>query len=158
MNSIEIIKYDLNHIEQWRYSGKVVLRKPGRVIIEAYFDRSDVQVAGLLLSRHDRFLEIYFQDRWYNIYQVYAGNSSRIKGWYCNITRPPILTKTEISYIDLALDLVVLPDGEQTVLDANEFEQLDLQDHEKKQALAALEELQALVHQNYTSFNIIELN
>ena len=158
MNLIEIIKYDLNLIEQWRYSGEVVLRKPDRVVIEAYFDRSDVQVANLLLAQHDRFLEIYFQDRWYNIYQVYAGNSSQLKGWYCNITRPPRLTDTEISYIDLALDLVVLPNGEQTVLDADEFQQLELRDHEKKQALSALKELQALFHQNQAAFNIIDLS
>ena len=48
-----------------------------------------------------------------------------------------------ISYIDLALDLWVSPDGRQTVLDEDEFEDLNL-DHELKSG--ALHGLQDLKH------------
>jgi protein associated with RNAse G/E len=49
----------------------------------------------------------------------------------------------EISYVDLALDLWVAPDGTQTVLDENEFAGLDLDSETRCQARAALKELQA---------------
>jgi len=49
----------------------------------------------------------------------------------------------EISYVDLALDLWVAPDGTQTVLDENEFAALNLDTETRYQARAALEELQA---------------
>jgi predicted RNA-binding protein associated with RNAse of E/G family len=49
-----------------------------------------------------------------------------------------------ISYVDLALDLWVAPDGTQTVLDEDEFAALDLDAETRQQARAALEEVQRL--------------
>ncbi|MCX6034611.1 MAG: DUF402 domain-containing protein [Chloroflexi bacterium] len=53
-----------------------------------------------------------------------------------------------LSYMDLALDLWVAPDGMQTVLDEDEFAALDLDAETRQQALAALEELQKLFAAN----------
>lgn len=157
MDEIDVIKYDLNFTEQWRYSGRVLSRAENYLILEAFFDRSDVLVANLMLSRGDRFLEIYFKDRWYNIFEVYSGESDLPKGWYCNITRPALIQPGNIRYVDLALDLVVLPDGQQTVLDEDEFEQLLLDDIDELQALAALNELQALFAFHLPEFSIDRL-
>jgi len=49
-----------------------------------------------------------------------------------------------ISYVDLALDLLVYPDGRQLVLDQDEFEALDLDLEDHKQSLKALAELKTL--------------
>jgi predicted RNA-binding protein associated with RNAse of E/G family len=46
-----------------------------------------------------------------------------------------------LSYVDLALDLWVSPDGTQTVMDEDEFTALDLDAHTRSQARAAMEEL-----------------
>ena len=53
-----------------------------------------------------------------------------------------------ISYVDLALDLWVAPDGTQTVLDKDEFAALDLDEDTRLQAWSALQELQILFAEN----------
>ena len=47
-----------------------------------------------------------------------------------------------VSYRDLALDLLVFPDGKQIVLDEDEFEALQIPQADKDEAIAALRELQ----------------
>ncbi len=72
--------------------------------------------------------------------------SEVIKGWYCNVCYPPEIVDGEIRYVDLALDLLVYPDGTQQVLDEDEFESLNLPPEVEEQALRALEELKRLVN------------
>ena len=53
-----------------------------------------------------------------------------------------------IRYADLALDLLVFPDGRQLVLDEDEFAGLDLPRILQEQARAGLRELQRLFTDN----------
>ena len=48
-----------------------------------------------------------------------------------------------LSYVDLALDLLVFPDGSQLVLDEDEFAALNLSPSEQAAARQALAELQS---------------
>ena len=66
-----------------------------------------------------------------------------LRGWYCNVGKPALLDGDCLSYVDLALDLLVFPDGRQVVLDEDEFLNLDLSPVDRQQALAALEELKS---------------
>jgi hypothetical protein len=96
------------------------------------------------LRKGDRFIETYYTDRWYNIYEIHDLDDNRLKGWYCNVARPAVLeSENELSYVDLALDLWVASDGTQTILDEDEFAALDLDTETRKRARKALEELQA---------------
>ena len=97
---------------------------------------------GILLGQGDPFVEIYFNDRWYNIYEIHDKADGRIKGWYCNITLPAEFGQDSISYVDLALDLLVYPDGQMLVLDEDEFAELNLDKTRQAQARRALDELQ----------------
>jgi predicted RNA-binding protein associated with RNAse of E/G family len=65
-----------------------------------------------------------------------------LKGWYCNIGKPAVIEADSVSYVDLALDLWVAPDGRQTVLDEDELEALQLDEVTRNSAYAALKELQ----------------
>ena len=67
-----------------------------------------------------------------------------MKGWYCNITEPAEILDGAVSYMDLAIDLLVYPDGRQLVLDMDEFAALELTDYQRHKALDALKELQHL--------------
>jgi protein associated with RNAse G/E len=98
------------------------------------------------LCRGDRFVETYYTDRWYNVYEIYAHQDGHLRGWYCNVGCPAVLDGNSLSYIDLALDLLVFPDGRQLVLDEKEFYELDLPPEIRAQALAALAELQSAFH------------
>jgi predicted RNA-binding protein associated with RNAse of E/G family len=141
---LDVIKYDHNQLEKWRYQADVLATGASYMILSAFFDRSNVLVGGLLLENGDRFVELYSTRHWYNIFEVYAGNSTLIKGWYCNAASPAVFKPGSIHYIDLALDLVVLPDGSQQVLDSDEFESLDLDAELRTSALSGLGNLQDL--------------
>lgn len=137
------MKLNLAGQETWRYIGRVLERHADRIVLEAHFNRDDIPFHGILLRRGDRFVETFFSDRWYNVFEMHDCNDDRLKGWYCNIGRPAVIGEEAVSYIDLALDLLVYPDGRQLVLDEDEFSQLALSPEVDRQARQALEELQA---------------
>ncbi len=141
--TITVIKRNLSGEEMWKYTGILLHWETNVIQLEAYFQRPDLPFLGIVLQKGDRFLETYFTDRWYNIYEIHDQEDNRLKGWYCNIGKPVIMeSENVISYIDLALDLWVAPDGYQIVLDEDEFAALNLDANTRSQAREALEELQ----------------
>jgi hypothetical protein len=143
---ITVIKRNLIGEEIWRYTGLILRREPNaltlpsRCCAEARFNRPDTPFQGILLKKNDRFVETYYTDRWFNVYEIH--DRDRIKGWYCNISRPAILeADDQLSYVDLALDLWVTPDLKQVVLDEYEFAAFDLEPETRSRALEALKEL-----------------
>lgn len=143
LNDIVVIKLDPHRRETWRYSGRVLRQSAEDILLEAFFNRPDRPFHGIVMRQGDRFLEKYFFDRWYNIYEIHDRDDDRIKGWYCNVTEPAEKGEGQISYVDLALDLLVYPDGSQLVLDEDEFEALELGEDKRIKAITALEELKS---------------
>lgn len=141
---VDVIKLNLHRQETWRYTGKVLRRSANVVLLEARFDRDDNVFHGVLLGRDDRFVELFFTDRWYNIFEIHDRESDQIKGWYCNVTMPAEIDEQTVSYVDLALDLLVYPDGSQLVLDEDEFAALPVSPQTREQAQKALADLQRL--------------
>lgn len=143
MASITVIKRNPAGQEVMRYPGTLLQRDAHRLVLEAFFQLPDLPVMGIIIQTGDRFLETYFTTRWYNIFEIRSREDDRIKGWYCNISKPvEIESQDRISYVDLALDLWVAPDGTQTVLDEQEFTALPLDENTKSMARQAMEELQ----------------
>jgi hypothetical protein len=144
VSRITVIKLNHAGVEKWRYQGTLLSSAPHQIVLEAIFDRDDYPVHDLVLRRGDRFIETYFDDRWYNIYEILDREDGGRKAWYCNIGRPAIIQDNILSYQDLALDLLVYPDGRQFILDEQEFEDLDLSEDARKMARLGLAELQTL--------------
>ena len=143
MSSITVIKLDIYDQETWRYSGQILHRHGAQIVLQAYFDRDDMLFHGMPLHRGDRFVETYFTDRWYNIYEIHSRADDSLRGWYCNVCYPAHLDVDRLYFKDLALDLLVFPDGRQVVLDDDEFARLELSAADSGKALAALDELRA---------------
>lgn len=141
MDNVIVIKRDLEHRETWRYSGKVLARNKDQIKIEAFFNRPDVEFYGMLLAQGDRFVETFFTDRWFNVFEIHSHSDNKFKGLYCNVSYPAEITDGVVSYVDLALDLLVFPDGRQLVLDQDEFESLSLSNEIRLQAQTALDQL-----------------
>lgn len=143
---ITVIKLDASGEEVWRWEAGVVQRTPTALLLEARFNYQDAEVTfhGITLQRGDPFIEFYSSRCWYNIYEMLAHEDHHLKGWYCNVTRPAQFNGRVLTYEDLALDLLVYPDGRQLVLDEDEFDALVLPAGDRQAALAALEELQRL--------------
>ena len=128
----------------YQYEGVLLERDENSITLEALFDRQDIPFMDTVLKKGDRFVEHYYTDRWYNIFAVYDRDSGMLKGWYCNVGKPAVIEDGILSYVDLALDLWVSPDGKQTVLDEDEFIALGLDEELKTGALKGLEELKEL--------------
>ena len=136
----------------YEYQGVLLSRNEHVVTLEALFDRADMPFMDVVFKTGDRFVEYYYNDRWYNIFAIHDRDDGQIKGWYCNIGKPAEIEDGIVSYIDLALDLWVSTDGKQTVLDEDEFEELNLNEELRTGALHGLEELQELFKNNNPPF------
>ena len=143
--NVIVIKRDHSGKEVWRYSGQLLRSSKTGVLIEAPFNRDDLPFHGLVFKRDDRFVESYLLGHWFNIYEIHDRDSGIIKGWYCNVTRPPFIQPGLIAYDDLALDLLVYPNGRQLVLDEDEFEKLNLTSHDQEMARNGLNKLKELL-------------
>jgi len=142
MSQVEVIKLDQDEKVVVTYTGRILHSGENFVVLEAFFSRDDMPFLGTVLKKGDRFVETFFNDRWYNIFEIYDRDDGSFKGWYCNLGRPAVLEVGRVSYVDLALDLWVDPNGAQTVLDEDEFMQLPLEVVTRARVRTALASLQ----------------
>ncbi len=142
MSRMKIIKKNHKDEVAWEYEGKLIRREENYAIVEALFNRDDLPFQEIVLKRNDRFVETFYTDKWFNIFEIYDRDDGKIKGWYCNITKPAEISENEIAYSDLILDLWVNAEGKQVVLDEDELNELNVDDDLKKKIYASLYELQ----------------
>jgi hypothetical protein len=124
------------------YEGDEIERGENFIVFEALFTRDDMPFQDVIFKKGDRFVEYYYADRWYNIFEIYDRDDGKLKGWYCNIGKPAMIAGGVVSYVDLALDLWVSADGRQTVLDEDEFDALEAPVDLKTNARLGLQTLQ----------------
>ncbi len=130
------------------FEAALVERTPTSVTVRAPWGRGPVDLGMLVFAPGDTLVEHYYSDRWYNIFALY-GPDGRLKGWYCNVTRPALIGPDYVESEDLELDLLVSADRRELRLDdeaefaARNLERDDPAAHAA--ALAAVEELRALV-------------
>ena len=139
---MKILKKNLVEEVTWQYEGVELSRDENSITIEALFNRDDMPFQDVVLKRNDRFVETFYTDKWYNVFAVYDRDDGKLKGWYCNITKPAVIEDGSVSFVDLALDLWVSADGKQTVLDEDELEELNLDDGLKKKVYDGMRDLQ----------------
>ena len=145
---IKVQKKSLTGEILYEYEGDELHRDENSITLEALFTRADMPFMNVIFKRGDRFVEHYYSDRWYNIFAIFDRDDGKIKGWYCNIGKPAVFEEDVISYVDLALDLWVSVNGEQFVLDEDEFEELGLNPELRSGALNGLEDLKHLFLNN----------
>lgn len=146
--NITVLKKNLAGEVTWQYDGVILQRESNFVVLEALFNRPDTPFMDIVLKENDRFVETFYSDRWYNIFEIYDRDDGKIKGWYCNVGMPAEIENDIVSYIDLALDLWVSVDGKQSVLDEDEFEVLSLTQELRAGALHGLGELKRRFENN----------
>jgi hypothetical protein len=144
MDQVTVRKLDHTGREVISYPGDVLERNSDAIVLCTIWDREPIDLDFVVLEPDDRWTETFYSDRWYNIFEIRA-NDGRLKGWYCNVTRPAKITRDEVAAEDLALDLWVEPDGSIQVLDEDEFAKLELPPEEREAALEALGQLRAMV-------------
>lgn len=154
-NQISVIKNNHSGKQVWKYEGHIIERGETYICLRAYFDRSEVNLGFVTFRQGDLFIEWFFTDRWYNIFQVHDGDSERIKGWYCNITRPAQIHDDAVIADDLELDVFITPNGTMMLMDEKEFGELDLPMEERMAALRAVQTLRRDVQEREAPFHAI---
>jgi hypothetical protein len=153
---LTVQKLNLNRELLIAYDGKILERTPESIVLEARFSRETVDLGYAVLEQHDRFVEHFFSDRWYNIFEIHSVHDDRLKGWYCNIVKPAAFNGDTIEQVDLALDVWVNPDGSYHVLDQEEFDALDLDQTTRLRAQQAVGELIHLLYHRAAPFTSID--
>ncbi|MFF5830080.1 DUF402 domain-containing protein [Streptomyces bacillaris] len=131
-----------------RYPAEPVRDDGTRITVRAPWAAPGVRDFGFVrFEPGDVFTEHYWRDRWYAVKEVRAGDGE-LKGWYCDITRPAVLTDGVLTVEDLDLDLWVSADGSSVLrLDEDEFTASGLAGRDPGAAgaaTAALDELERL--------------
>ncbi|MER6984620.1 DUF402 domain-containing protein, partial [Streptomyces carpinensis] len=105
-----------------RYPSALVADDGTRIAVRALWAGAGVRDFGFVrFEPGDVFTEYYWRDRWYSVKEVRDG-AGRLKGWYCDVTRPAVLSGTELVVEDLDLDLWRSADGTDVRrLDEDEF-------------------------------------
>lgn len=131
-----------------RYAAELLFDDGTRLAVRAPWAGDGVRDFGFVrFERGDVFTEYYWRDRWYAVKEVRDGGG-RLKGWYCDITRPATRSGAELVVEDLDLDLWLSADGTDVRrLDEDEFEASGLAASDPvaaAAAVAALDELEGL--------------
>jgi protein associated with RNAse G/E len=155
-DSLTVKKLNLNHELVIAYDGTVLERTPECIVLEARFNRETLDLGYAVLEHHDRFVEHFYADRWYNIFEIHSVHDDHLKGWYCNIVQPASFNAGSIEQVDLALDVWINPDGSYRVLDQAEFDALPLDRATRRQAQRAVGELIYLLYHHVEPFTSIE--
>ena len=117
---MQVLKYDGTEYRRWH--ARIAQQNGSLIVLDAEFD---VDVSHHLLGeikRGTRTVEYYWLDRWYNVFR-FLNDDGTTRLFYCNINTPPTLKDKVLSYVDLDIDVLVLPDFSYQILDLDEFEQ-----------------------------------
>ncbi|GCE17508.1 DUF402 domain-containing protein [Dictyobacter kobayashii] len=117
---ITVIKLDPLGAEKLRYYGDVLRRSSEEIVVQASWTMAERDLGYTRFEPGDRFIEYYYADRWFNIFDI-SHQDGRRKGWYCNITEPAHIQETCIEQVDLFLDVWVDTSGTPLLLDEDEF-------------------------------------
>ncbi len=155
-DSLTVKKLNLNHELVIAYDGAVLERSADTIVLEARFGRETMDLGYAVLEHHDRFVERFFADRWYNIFEIHSVHDDHLKGWYCNIVKPAVFSAETIEQVDLALDLWINPDGSYQVLDRDEFDALEIDRVTRLRAQQAVREVIDLLHHRAAPFTPVD--
>jgi protein associated with RNAse G/E len=155
-DKLTIKKLNLNRELVIAYDGVVLERTADAIVLEARFQRATLDLGDTVFEHHDRFVEHFFADRWYNIFEIHSVHDDHLKGWYCNIVKPAAFGAETIEQVDLALDVWINPDGSYRVLDREEFDALELDRTTRLRAQQAVSELIYLLHHRAAPFTTID--
>jgi len=150
--------YKLNHLgeEEIKYTAQVLERSANHICIRAAFSAETRDLGYMILKKGDIFTEWFYSNQWYNIFRIDDVDNGIFKGFYCNLTRPAIITQNSVKAEDLALDLFIHPHGETIMLDEDEYADLSLSDTERQQVQHALKHLKQRIQARAAPFNVLQ--
>ena len=156
MRGFTVVKRDAQGNALLSYRGVLRERCAEFICIEARFELPDRDLGYIHLRCGDLFREWFYAGRWFNIFRVQDGRSGALKGWYCNITRPPVIEARQLAADDLGLDVFVYPNGRTLLLDEDEFLRLKLPSAQVRAARQAVDAIRQRVAERRHPFDEID--
>lgn len=136
-----------------QYQGEILEHSVDRIVIQAFWEHSSKDLGYICFEPGDRFIEYYYTNKWFNIFDIADANNER-KGWYCNITEPADIYDDQIKQKDLLLDVWVDPWGTPLLLDEDEFEyDTTLNETQRQGARQGLHELLQMIAAQIAPFS-----
>lgn len=122
--AITVTKLDWRGENVYSWQGEVVAREEGHVVLRAIWRGPGTApvAAGITFEMGDVFYEHYDDHKPYGLWQVLTPDERRLKCWYCNVSTPAEVGDETISFRDLLLDVLLLPDGNYQVLDRDDLD------------------------------------
>jgi uncharacterized protein len=124
-SAIQVRKLKPSGALDFAWEGVVLRCDASGMVLRAEFNVDVVEREFATLHRGDVFVEFYYFERRYNVFQISSADGV-LKGWYANLGLPAQLDPEtrQLSYVDLALDVWANPDGSFVVLDDDELDEL----------------------------------
>jgi hypothetical protein len=126
------------------YPGTIRERTHDMISIDTGWSREPLDLGYVRFEPDDIWVETFYFHRYFNIFRI-ADRDGNLKGFYCNMSEPPVIEGDVLTWHDLAIDVWVRPDGSYLVLDMDEFEEKVLDPTIRTRSLNALEELRSII-------------
>jgi predicted RNA-binding protein associated with RNAse of E/G family len=159
---LTIVKLDPGGVEVARYDGTVVAAGvPPWIAVRAVWAHRLVELDGLRFVPGDTLIEYFSPVDPFNGFAVYAPDGA-LRGWYANVTFPthldPATDPPTLTWHDLFLDVVALPDGAIALRDDDELAAADVAARDPslhRMILAAREEIVARLRRGEVPFDAV---
>ncbi len=115
---VRACKYDGTEHRRWEAS--LLHRADSLLVLDAKFETEVRHPLLGTIARGTASIEYYWLDRWYNVFR-FLEPDGRLRNYYCNVNVPPVYDGSELSFVDLDMDILVAPDLSYKVLDEDEF-------------------------------------
>ncbi len=118
-----VTKLDWRGEPVYSWQGEVHARVGGHIVLRAVWRGPGTARVGdaVVFELGDVFYEHYYEGRSYGLWQVLTPDETALKCWYCNISTPAELGDGALTFRDLLLDVLLLPDGRRQVLDRDDL-------------------------------------
>lgn len=141
-----VVKLRPDGSEAARYRATAVAAPSGWVCARAIWTYGTVDIGYYTFEPGDVLYEFFSTERPYNLFATYRPDGWLV-GWYCNVTHPTQVAAGVITWHDLWVDVLVLPDGSVVVVDLDELEEAGIASSDPdlyRMIIAARDELVAM--------------
>lgn len=133
--AVVVVKLAPDGTEVTRYPATVRAERVPEpwLAVEARWVNRRMELDGLVFEPGDALREYFSPRDRFNVFAVFAPDG-RLRGWYANVTHPTMLDVATdpptVTWHDLYVDVVGLPDGSVAVRDEDELTEAALAEHE----------------------------
>ena len=117
---MQVTKHAHDGRPPYSYTATLLERNADWIIVEAEWPLREVVAGPITFKPGDRLVEFFSIHDYFNAFLIHRGDGA-FAGWYCNVTRPTIVSGDAIHWHDLYLDVLVDPHGAVHIEDEDEL-------------------------------------